>query len=152
MNNKIVAAGLAVGLLAGAGIGYALENSGNADAEHRSEVVVAPGDNGTTPINLGDGGQGNQDGFDPYVRMQAALQPLIDNGTITQAQADKVIAALVAADPLGRRRGGDGDGDHGGLGGDDDQNGLPGKPGQPGTIGTVPFIDGGPADTTTTTG
>ena len=43
---------------------------------------------------------------DPSTRLQEVLQPLIDDGTITQAQADKVIAALVAAHPMGGRDGG----------------------------------------------
>jgi hypothetical protein len=36
------------------------------------------------------------------------LQPLIDDGTITQAQADKVIAAIIAARPAGPKGGGPG--------------------------------------------
>ena len=45
------------------------------------------------------------------------LQPLIDDGTITQAQADKVIAALVAAGPVGGgHRGPGGFGGHHGPG------------------------------------
>ena len=31
---------------------------------------------------------------DPTTELQKVLQPLIDDGTITQAQADKVIAAI----------------------------------------------------------
>ena len=39
---------------------------------------------------------------------------MVDDGTITQAQADKVIAALVAARPLGGHEGGPMGGPHGG--------------------------------------
>ena len=82
MNKKIVAAGLAVGLLSGAGIGYALENSGNADAGNRSQVVVASDDNGKMPTDLSSGGQGNHGGVDPTARLQAVLQPLVDTGKL----------------------------------------------------------------------
>jgi hypothetical protein len=44
------------------------------------------------------------------------LQPLIDDGTITQAQADKIIAALEAAGPMGRGFGDGPMGRHGGKG------------------------------------
>src|SRR6185295_15246663 len=44
--------------------------------------------------------------------MLETLQPLIDNGTITQAQADAVISALEAARPVDGR----GHGRHGGPG------------------------------------
>lgn len=56
---------------------------------------------------------------DPSARLTATLKPLVDKGTITQAQADAVIAALQAARPTGGMH----PGGHGGRGG-------PGKPGK----------------------
>ncbi|MFZ9629003.1 MAG: hypothetical protein ACO3C1_06585 [Ilumatobacteraceae bacterium] len=103
---KIVTAGLVAGLLAGAGAGLVLEVSGSAGAEQSVTAAGASTDAAAA---------------DPASQLQSILQPLVDDGTLTQAQADAVIAALEAAGPMGM--GGDFDGDgrgghHGGRGGD----------------------------------
>ena len=43
---------------------------------------------------------------DPTTKLGEVLKPLVDDGTITQDQADKVIAAIVAARPAGGPFGG----------------------------------------------
>lgn len=107
MNKKITAIGLSAGLIAGLGAGLALEMSGNAGASNGRSVMVGSNQNSNDP-------QGIPGGFDQ--RLQDILKPLVDDGTITQAQADKVIAALQAAGPMGGGMG-DGMGD-GGMHGD----------------------------------
>ena len=112
MNKKITAIGLSAGLIAGLGAGLALEMSGNAGASNGRSVMVGSNQNSSDP-------QGMPGGFDQ--RLQDILKPLVDDGTITQAQADKVIAALQAAGPMGdggmRGDGGmHGDGGPGGRG------------------------------------
>lgn len=91
MNKRVTAIGLAAGLLAGAGAGLALELSGSAGASNDRNVMVA-GDAGGDMLG-GPMGRG--------VDFVAVLKPLVDDGTITQAQADKVVAALQAAAPQG---------------------------------------------------
>lgn len=95
MNKKLVSislgAGLAVGSVAGLIAVPAISGAQSADPSTT-----------TAPANRPD----------PTVRMGETLKPLVDAGTITQAQADAVIAALVADMPA------PGDhGDHGGKGG-----------------------------------
>ena len=43
---------------------------------------------------------------DRSTRLQEVLKPLVDAGTLTQAQADSVVETLVAAGPMGGGRGG----------------------------------------------
>jgi len=109
---KKMAAGLAAGLLAGTGAGLILEMSGSAGASSKnvSTIQVAAG-NTTDTTNTDNSGTTGADTTkpDPSIRLQEVLKPLVDDGTITQAQADKVVAALAAAGPMG--------GDHGGRGG-----------------------------------
>ncbi|CAN5630872.1 hypothetical protein BH10ACT2_BH10ACT2_18810 [soil metagenome] len=97
MNKKLTAVGLTAGLIAGAGAGLILEMSGSAGAAGRpvaaANVVGAATETGTDA--------------DPAGRLQEVLQPLVTDGTITQAQADAVIEALQAAGPK------DGPGRHG---------------------------------------
>jgi hypothetical protein len=103
MNKRLAGTGLAIGLIAGAGAGLILEVSGSAGALSGTPIVkvmAAVGDS-TTDTSATDPARP-----DPSTRLQAVLQPLIDDGTITQAQADKVIAALAAARPLGGPDGG----------------------------------------------
>jgi hypothetical protein len=108
MKRKLAGTGLAIGLIAGAGAGLIMEMSGSAGAAGKSIAasVAATGDTvpaDAVPAAAGDDSQRP----DPSTHLQDVLKPLVADGTITQAQADKVIAALVAAHP-------DGDGPMGG--------------------------------------
>lgn len=103
MNKKIATAGLVAGLLAGGGAGLALAMSGDSDvapvAAASAAVENLDADMGVTGMPADRAGL-----------LEDALQPLLDDGTLTQEQYDKVIAALQAAGPMG--------GDmHGGRGG-----------------------------------
>ena len=98
MNKKIVTAGLAAGLLAGTGAGLILQMSGTAGAAGAS--ITATTDDAAR-------------GADHEARLQEVLKPLIDDGTLTQAQVDSVVATLAAAGPM---RGHEGRGGHGGPG------------------------------------
>lgn len=91
MNKKITAIGLSAGLLAGLGAGLALEMSGDAGASNGRAVMVGSQNGNDMPGMPGGAGLNFND----------ILKPLVDDGTITQAQADKVIAALQAAGPMG---------------------------------------------------
>jgi hypothetical protein len=101
----LAAIGLA-GLTAGAGAGLVLTGgSGGAAAQTAptSPDTTAPAAGPTTP----SGEQAKA----PGTWMKDALAPLVEDGTITQAQADAVIAAIEAARPA------HGPGDHHGPGG-----------------------------------
>jgi polyhydroxyalkanoate synthesis regulator phasin len=102
MKKKLVGTGLALGLVAGAGAGLILELTGSAGASSGRPAAVSATVDSTVP---GDGAD-DQARPDPSARLQDVLKPLVDDGTITQEQADKVIAALVAAKPDGGHRGG----------------------------------------------
>ena len=84
MNKKITAIGLSAGLLAGLGAGLALEMSGNAGASNGRSVMVGSNRNG-------DDAQGMPGGFGQ--NLQDILKPLVDDGTLTQAQSDAIAAA-----------------------------------------------------------
>lgn len=110
MNKRLAGTGLAIGLLAGAGAGFVLEMAGSAGASSGAAVAVrAAAANATTDstVPTDTAVPANPSAPTPAVRpdptseLQKVLQPLIDDGTITQAQADKVIAALAAARPVG---------------------------------------------------
>jgi hypothetical protein len=104
MNKKLTAAGLAAGLLAGTGAGLILEMSGAAGASGtNTSAVSAAGDTTDTAATT-------DTADDSSTRLQEVLKPLVDDGTLTQAQLDKVVETLAAAGPMG----GAGRGDHGG--------------------------------------
>jgi len=114
----LAAIGLA-GLTAGAGAGLVL-TGGSGGAEAQSSPTTTPD---TTAPASGSGGTEQPagtapEGKDRTAGLQAILAPLVQKGTITQAQADAVIAAIEAARPA--------DGPHGGFGRG------PGRPGGPG--------------------
>ena len=103
MNKKLTAVGLTAGLLAGAGAGLLVEASGSAGASSQTTTAApgaaAPG----AAVPGADDSTTSADGDrpDPSERLQEVLKPLVDDGTITQAQADAVIEALQAAGPQG---------------------------------------------------
>lgn len=115
MNKRLAGTGLAIGLVAGAGAGFVLEMAGSAGASSGAAVVVRAAVANTTtdstaPTDTAVPGNPSAPTPaarpDPTTELQKVLQPLIDDGTITQAQADKVIAALAAARPEGGPMGG----------------------------------------------
>ena len=105
MNKKMVTAGLAAGLLAGTGAGFILQMSGSAGASGTGVSAISVDDTTDTATDSAT----DTDRPDPSVRLQEVLQPLVDDGTLTQAQLDAVVETLAAAGPMG--------GDHGGRGG-----------------------------------
>lgn len=109
----LAAIGLA-GLTAGAGVGLVL-TGGSGGASAQTSPTTTP--DTTTPANDSNGSNGSNRpmrpggmGMDPTARLKEILAPLVTKGTITQAQADAVIAAIEAARPAG------GVGPHGGFG------------------------------------
>ena len=114
MSKKLVTTGLALGLVAGGAAGLALDIAGRAGASSPA-VVATAAESGTTDTTPDAGATTDSQRPDPSTRLQEVLQPLIDNNTITQAQADAVIAALKDAMPDGPMGGGRGFGHHGGM-------------------------------------
>ena len=118
MSKRLAGTGLAIGLVVGAGAGLILEMSGSAGASSgavsavRAAVAEATIDSSVPGDSTAPTGAAKPD---PSTRLQEILQPLIDDGTITQEQADKVIALLAAARPIGPM-GGPRGGHHGVMG------------------------------------
>lgn len=116
MNKKFAAIGLSAGLMAGAGAGFILQSAGSAGAADRVLAATATTD-GTADSTTADA-EGRPD---PASHLQTVLQPLLDDGSLTQEQVDKVVAALAAAHQdgrMGRNGVGHGDGHGGGRSGD----------------------------------
>ena len=105
MNKKMVATGLTAGLLASAGVVFALDSVG-ASATAPQVVTI---DTGTDTAS--DTGTDTDRAADQEAHLRETLQALVDDDTLTTAQLDEVVAALVAAGP------GDGAMGHGGPGG-----------------------------------
>jgi polyhydroxyalkanoate synthesis regulator phasin len=103
MSKRLVGTGLAIGLVAGAGAGLILEMSGNAGAATGPSAAAVVGDStdDTVVDTTDDTASADPVRPDPSARLQEILKSLVDDGTITQDQADKVVAALVAAGPVG---------------------------------------------------
>ncbi|MEO8694960.1 MAG: hypothetical protein ABI658_15645 [Acidimicrobiales bacterium] len=92
MNSKRLAkAGLALGLIGGSAAGFALATPGISGAQTST----------TTPSTTTTDAKP-----DRSAQLQETLKPLVDNGTLTQAQLDAVVGALKAAEPAGGHRGG----------------------------------------------
>jgi hypothetical protein len=102
----LAAIGLA-GLTAGAGAGLVL-TGGSGGASAQSSPTTTP--DTTAPASGSNGSSGTERpaGKDLGARLNEILAPLVQKGTISQAQADAVIAAIEAARPA--------DGPHGGFG------------------------------------
>jgi hypothetical protein len=105
MNKKLAIAGLTAGLVAGSGAGLILSQSGFAGASSAPAIVTTVGDSTGTGTGTAQGRP------DPSSRIAEVLQPLVVNGTLTQAQLDTVVQTLVDNMPRGGR------GDHGDRGG-----------------------------------
>ena len=93
-------------MIGGLGVGVvAIGTMANADSRPAIEQVLA-GDTGTTGVS----GAAETPAERPSRRqhLTSALAPLVTDGTLTQAQADKVIAAIESAAPARGRRGGPG--------------------------------------------
>ncbi len=114
MKKRIAGAGLALGLVAGGAAGLALELSGSAGAAGTSAVATTPSTDGTGTTGTTDTDNARPD---RTAELTAVLQPLVDDGTITQAQMDAVVTALEAAGPIGGGHGGGPGGRHGMGGG-----------------------------------
>jgi hypothetical protein len=102
----LAAIGLA-GLTAGAGAGLVL-TGGSGGAAAQSSPTTAPDTTAPSSGSNGSSGTEQPEGKEGTAGLQAILAPLVQKGTITQAQADAVIAAIGAARPA--------DGPHGGFG------------------------------------
>lgn len=85
MNKKLLATAAAASTLGGAVAGATLLAPGGAGAEEDAE---APDEGHVRP--------------DPGERISAALQGLVDDGTLTESQVDAVVQALQDARPEGR--------------------------------------------------
>ena len=96
MNKKLVSISLGAGLIVGSAAGLIAVPAVSGAQSTSSTTANAPADRP-----------------DPSVRLNETLKPLVDAGTITQAQADAVIAALKADMP---ERGEHGRGGKGGAG------------------------------------
>jgi hypothetical protein len=103
VKKQLAALGLTVGLAGGSIAGFALSSS--------SGIAGASSSAGATTTTVAGSTQAPTAAPDPSTRLTTVLAPLVKDGTLTQAQADKVIAALKAAGPMG------GPGGHGGHGG-----------------------------------
>jgi hypothetical protein len=114
----LVAIGLA-GLVAGAGAGLVLTSgSGGASAQTSPSTPDTSAPPSTSDGSSSKGSDEQSGAKDRTAKLQEILAPLVTNGTITQSQADAVIAAIEAAMPAGR------EGPHGGF---DRGPGGPGK-------------------------
>jgi uncharacterized protein YidB (DUF937 family) len=110
LKKKAAAAALTAGLIGGGAAGLILGGTTVSGAQETTTTVAA--DQSTDQQAPPDGERP-----DPSARHAEALAPLVEAGTITQAQADAVIAALAeAGPPEGEGHGGPG-GEHGGRGG-----------------------------------
>lgn len=92
MRKQLAAVGLVGGLAIGAAAGFAFTGG--------SSLVGAQDETTTTTAPRQDDGRPA-----PGERLRETLQSLVDDGTITDAQADKVVETLVAARPDGGRHG-----------------------------------------------
>ena len=92
MNKKLISISLGAGLAVGSVAGLiAVPSLSSAQTATTTAPATAPADRP-----------------DPSVRLNETLKPLVDAGTITQAQADAVVSALKADMPAHGERGGKG--------------------------------------------
>ncbi len=123
MNQKRLAiAGMTGALLIGAGTGVVLNLPTGAGASVANVAAATPSVPADPTANGGDDGDGGRGGRGGRGAMLTdSLSKLVTDGTITQAQADSITAALEANRPAGMPegdKGGKGMGRHHGKGGE----------------------------------
>jgi hypothetical protein len=96
LKTRLAALGLTVGLIGGGAAGVILSSAGVSGAS--TAVAVQDSGSPSTTTTPGTNDHPTREQF-----LADALAPLVKDGTITQAQADKVIAALEKAAPAGGR-------------------------------------------------
>ena len=101
MRKKLAALGLAAGLVGGGAAGFAVTGTTGIAGAQAETTTTAPATD-ETPSNEAPG----TNRPDPSAKLAETLAPLVTDGTLTQAQADKVIAAIEAARPAGGHHGG----------------------------------------------
>jgi hypothetical protein len=112
--------GLAAGLLGGAAAGFAfgvpgLSGASSPSAVQQTESTVPSTDPASDPTVAPTSDPAPD--VERGTRLREALQPLVDDGTITAAQADAVVTQLQESLPgRGEGHGGRGGGDHGRFG------------------------------------
>lgn len=99
MRKQLAAVGLTAGLAVGGVAGFAF-TSGTAAVGAQSDTTT------TTTTTSAPTPRPKGERPDPTARLQKTLKPLVDDGTITQVQADKVVETLIAAKPAKPDRGG----------------------------------------------
>jgi len=110
MGKKLAIIGLSAGLVGGGAAGLAFTGSSAVAGAQTETTTTAPDSSASGSATPSDA---PADRPDPSTRIADALAPLVTDGTLTQAQADKVVETLKAAGPMG---GGHGPG-RGGRGG-----------------------------------
>lgn len=114
MKKSVVAAGLTAGLIGGGAAGVILGSGGVSGAQESTDQTEQTAPPAAEAPAAGESGSERPD---PSTKLGETLAPLVEDGTITQAQADKVIETLVAARPEGGRGHGGGPGGGHGRGG-----------------------------------
>lgn len=107
MRKQLAIVGLGAGLIGGGAAGLAFTGGTGLASAQTETTAPTPADSSTTTDTAPN------DRPDRSAKLTEALAPLVSDGTLTQAQADKVVETLNAAGPLG---GGHGRGGRGGPG------------------------------------
>jgi hypothetical protein len=108
MQKKFAILGLTAGLAGGSLAGLVISVPGIAGASSSGAVVISQSTDTTTPSDATTDTAETERGQ----WLKDAVQALVDDGTLTQEQADKVVTAIEAAKPEGGRGG---RGGHGGM-------------------------------------
>ena len=108
MRKQLAIVGLGAGLIGGGAAGLAFTGGTGLASAQTETTTTAPVDSSTATENAP-----STDRPDLSAKLSEVLAPLVTDGTLTQAQADKVVETLNAAGPLG---GGHGRGGRGGPG------------------------------------
>lgn len=98
MNKKIAALGLTLGLAGGAAAGFAFAGGPSLSLAATSTETSTDATTSTSDDHAAE----------HAARLTEVLQPLVEDGTLTQAQLDAVVATLQDAGPMGGGRHGGG--------------------------------------------